>query len=80
VTLQAEEVPPGYVWNKSSDKRVALGTPATAVEPKGAYVLMKNLWYNNGRCARFGSCLSACAQPPQHQPRLCMQSAHEWQC
>jgi hypothetical protein len=44
-------VPPGYVWNKSTDKRVSLGTPATAVEPRTGYMLMKNLWYNNGRCA-----------------------------
>ena len=42
--------PRDYVWNKSSDRRIAMNTPATAVEPQGTHMLMKNLWYNNGRC------------------------------
>ena len=87
--VQTESVPAKYVWNKSTDKRVSLGTPATAVEPKGTYVLMKNLWYNNGR--RASSCflltvvptklviLNWCAEPDfiRFGAGVCAQGWHD---
>ena len=48
---QAETVPADYAWSETVSAARPRGTPATAVDPKGSYMLMKNLWYNNGRCA-----------------------------
>jgi hypothetical protein len=58
--VQAVEVPKGYRWGKlfsGSGKR--LNSPVTAVEPQGTHTIMKNLWYNNGRCAFWASCTTS---------------------
>jgi hypothetical protein len=50
--MQVQDVPNDYKWTKTGRwGRTVISSPATSVTPKRTHNLIKNLWYNNGRCA-----------------------------